>query len=236
MLATAITLTLAGLPPLSLPPLLPTVHQGAAFRSALALQDVQRLRTARTVGHGSWLLPIIAYAATEPRPRLFPCSLSWVTRRGLPKRVHTGCYVLGWGLVVAAAARATSLFAPATAFIAQVAACGALSTVLCPLGGGRLQTGVHYGAAVVYVLGHLPLMRILDMRPLYRRAFFGCLALVGVCQPFTDNDVVRGERAARGEERALRRCSAAEYGFMLGEYGLFVAFCSGMLSGLPKIK
>ena len=59
--------------------------------------------------------------------------------------------------------------------------------------------------------------------------FWACFGLMAASQPATTPDATRQE-ARRGGTVSESR--VAEACFMLGEYGLFVTFITGMLAGL----
>ena len=200
--------------PLSLPPV---AAHATALRAALTPADLAQIGLARNLFQASWAVPLACYFLVEPRPLRFPMSISWTIRRGLPRWVHHASWLAGWSIFAAALVRAGNAFV--TTFSLQMFATGALTVILCPLSGRKLQDAIHWLSALIYMADHVVMFGLLGTRPAFVATFWACFAVMSVCT------VV--ER--RGEGGALR---AAEWGFMLGEYGLFIAFLSGMLSGL----
>ena len=81
----------------------------SAFRAALLPSDIATIALSRNLFHLSWLLPLGLYALFEPPgpTRLFPMSISWTIRKGLPRRLHNALWVAGWGLFLSVVLRAT---------------------------------------------------------------------------------------------------------------------------------
>lgn len=214
--------------------------QGAAFRAALVPADIARLALARNLFHASWAIPLVLHAFSE-RPRLFPMSISWTIRRGTARLLNNVSWVAGWSILLWTSIQSTGGFGPIPQFVSQMFATGALATILCPLGSGRrLQDAVHWLAALVYMVDHLVMFGILGVQRSFLHAFCACFALMAVCQGATKPDAerVRARMHSRtsddgdGRGRVAGESAAAEWGFMMGEYGLFVSFLGGMLSGL----
>ena len=211
------------------PPFEAVAAHGAAFKAALSPADLDQLLLARGCFHAAWLAPLALYTVLEPRPRLFPMSVSWTVRRGLPRVVHQACWVAGWALFVGTAVRSTGR-SFVSGFAAQMFATGAVATIACPLGSGRrLQDAVHWFAALLYITDHTVLFGLLSMPRRFVAGFWACFGLMAASQPATTPDAARQEARRRGTAAESR---VAEACFMLGEYGLFVTFICGMLAGL----
>ena len=207
------------------------IDRGTAFRAALDPADVSQLVVAQTLFHGSWLLPLILYAALEPRPRLLPMSISWTIRRGIPRLVHHCCYVAGWLLLLATCRRAVGNDGLVTYFALQMFATGVFASIVCPLGSGRrVQDAVHWLAAFIYIADHVFLFAFLGVQGHFVTAFWTCLCLMAVSAPGTSSDAAR---AAAGDGIRVEN-TLAEWTFMLSEYGLFVTSTCGMLSGIAE--
>ena len=215
----------------------------SAFRAALLPSDIATIALSRNLFHLSWLLPLGLYALFEPPgpTRLFPMSISWTIRKGLPRRLHNALWVAGWGLFLSVVLRATgglglglllggssgsgSLVA---IFILQMVVTGACATILCPLGSGRkLQDTVHWCAALAYMVDHVFLFGLLRTPPSYVIGFWSCFALMAAAQKYTTPDATRVAMATSSAGSPV-----AEWAFMLGEYGLFIFFLNGMVRGL----
>jgi hypothetical protein len=209
----------------------------ANFRAVLSPAEIAQMAIARNLFHASWAVPLILYALTEKRPRLFPMSISWTIRRGVPRLLNNALWTAGWTILLATVIQATGGFGAIPRFVAQMFATGALATILCPLGSGkRLQDAVHWVAALVYMVDHVVMFGVLGMKRGFLAAFLACFALMAACQPATKPDAERVLARQSGEDgsnhRARGENEAAEWGFMVGEYGLFVSFLCGMLSGV----
>ena len=205
------------------------VASGAAFRAALTPSDVSSIGLASSIFQGAWLLPLLLYAALEPSPRRFPMSISWTIRKGTPRLLHHSCWLGGWALFLATLVRSGDWIV--AGFSMQMFATGAIAVILCPLGTGRDR--VHWLAALAYIADHAVMFSILGTASVYVALFWSCFGLMAVC--------AAGEKAAlaasatdgggaAGSKSAL--LTTSEWGFMLGEYGLFVFFLVGMTSGL----
>jgi len=208
--------------------------QGALLRSALRPADIAQIALARNLFQASWLVPLILYAINEKPPRLFPMSISWTIRRGVPRLLNNCLWTAGWSILLSAFISASGGFGLIPRFVAQMFATGALSTIICPLGSGRkLQDLIHWFAALIYMVDHVVMFGVLGTTSGYVRAFWACFALMAVCQPSTTPDTQRLEARTSGAGDAVAvENGVAEWGFMIGEYGLFVAFLCGMLSGV----
>ena len=238
----------------------PIAAAGVAWRATLTPGAVQSISIARDLFHGSWLLPLGMYLLLEPPPRMFPMSISWTIRRGLcvhsdrisnlrnspshclvarapahrPKLVHHSCWLSGWALFVATVLRTGN--ALVSTICVQMFAFGAVAVIICPLSGTRrVQDAIHWFAALIYIAHHALLFTVLGTRSVYVRGFWACFALMSGATTL-ETRAMRAdgaESASSSTAMASNRLAvAARGGFMLGEYGLFVAFLCGMTSGL----
>ena len=120
----------------------------------------------------------------------------------------------------------------------QMFAFGAVAVIICPLSGTRrVQDAIHWFAALIYIAHHALLFSLLGTRPVYVRGFWTCFALMSgattIERRAMREDPHGAESVASSTATAsMRLALAARSGFMLGEYGLFVAFLCGMTSGL----
>ena len=85
-------------PPASLVSAMPAelAAQRDSFRVGLTAADLLQVTIARRLLQLASVLPLGLYALFEPRPRLFPMSISWTIRRGLPRLVSGACLLGGW--------------------------------------------------------------------------------------------------------------------------------------------
>ena len=205
-------------------PTLPTFASHAvALRAALTPADLASMGFARDLFQASWAVPLAIYAALEPRPRRFPMSISWTIRKGVPKLVHHILWLSGWALLAATLMRTGDVFV--ARFALQMFATGALTVIICPLSGRRVQDAIHWVSALVYMCDHVVMFGVLGTKPAFVSGFWACFAAMSVC-------TVAERRALAAGAPAQAQLRAAEWGFMLGEYGLFIVFLCGMLSGL----
>ena len=210
----------------ALPALSALSAQTAAFRSALAPADVAQITLARDIFQASWLVPLGLYFACEPPPHKWPITISWTIRKGTPKLAHHLCWLSGWTLFVAAVYSAgdPQIFL----FLAAMFLTGFIGVIACPVGVSPLQDTIHWCASLLYIADHAVAFAILGTPTPYVAGFWACFALMA-----TSYVLERRVRAAPpGSYVAGAAETAAQYGFMFGEYGLFICFLSGMASGL----
>ena len=136
--------------------------------------------------------------------------------------MHHALWIAGWTLLSSTFVRVGIPFV--STFTLQMFATGALTVIVCPLSGRRVQDTIHWIAALIYMLDHVVMFRLLGTRFAYVLGFWACFAAMSVCT------AVETRGAAAGAAPAVVK--GAEWGFMLGEYGLFIFFLCGMLSGL----
>ena len=227
------------LQPLALPSLSTLTAHTAAFRAALAPVDIAQVALARDVFQASWILPLGLYFLFEPAPRKWPITISWTIRKGVPKLVHHACWLSGWLLFVAAGARVGDTLV--TAFLVSMFVTGALSVILCPIGVSPLKDKIHWVASLLYMVDHAIVFSILGTKASFVRGFWSCFALMVGSYAVEKKQQVRDSVDLENSGKATLPAAwettgavetAAAYGFMLGEYGLFVFFLCGMASGL----
>ena len=136
--------------------------------------------------------------------------------------MHHALWLTGWTLLAGTLMRAGNGFV--SGFALQMFTTGVVAVVLCPLSGRRVQDTVHWVSALIYMIDHVVMLALLGTTKPFVRGFWGCFATMSLCSQL--------EKRARANDAAQGFVRAAEYGFMLGEYGLFIFFLSGMLSGL----
>ena len=183
------------------------------------------------------MLALGLYFAFEPAPRKWPITISWTIRKGVPKLVHHFCWLSGWLLFVIAAARGGDLYI--SAFLAKMFLTGALSVILCPIGVSPLKDKIHWFASLFYMADHAVAFGILGTPPLYVTGFWSSFALM-VGSYAVEKRLQAGPTPEEARPASLPAAwegggaleTAAAYGFMLGEYGLFVFFLCGMARGL----
>ena len=124
---------------------------------------------------------------------------------------------------------------------------GIISVILCPLGKSKKSDGVHFVTAGLYMVYHIPMMSLLNMPwwP-YRSGFYAGLVALGLAMkhlrrlhdkagvPNDAEEEVKDaalEQAPKELQREVHRTKAA---IMVAEYGLFVAFVSGMAAGITR--
>ena len=136
-------------------------------------------------------------------------------------------------------------------FLVQMFVVGVLSVILCPVGQSALQDKVHWWSSLLYMANHVPIFGILGTAPHFVAGFWASFALMGASYALEKSversasaaaDAPTGERGlpaawdlAAGSASATPSAAAeaaAAYGFMAGEYGLFIFFLCGMTSGL----
>lgn len=181
----------------------------------------------------------------------FPCSISWMTRKGLPRAVTLVLWCWGWALMVrayfmdgdASAMRAHDWWR--AAFMLQMFGTGFVAVVVTPMKGADVALGaadkLHCYAAMLYVFDHVIAdVFVLGVSNAYLVAFVAASAFCGVCQLLrTDGD----RRARQLYVRAFgaRRLSLAtflyvlELAFMASENALFLIFLVGMNSGVRVV-
>ena len=121
-----------------------------------------------------------------------------------------------------------------TGFCAQMFCAGAIAVILCPLTGTNpLQDSIHWVAALVYIADHAALFSLLGTRAPFVVGFWASFVLMSISTAVERRLSPVVEAASGSPIPSERRLfDAAQYGFMLGEYGLFICFLNGMVSGL----
>ena len=174
----------------------------------------------------------------------FPCSISWMTRRGLPRLNCLILWNVGWYFLVRAVAADETL--GRLIFTLQMYATGFVTVVLTPMMGSDVAMGsadaLHCYSAMLYVLDHWFANELLLSVPLtsaYGAGFAVTASLCGVFQFLRADDDLMAKRVhargwAGGHSVSFDRFKRTlEVGFMLTENLLFFIFLFGMSSALP---
>ena len=179
----------------------------------------------------------------------FPCSISWMTRKGLARLSTLAFWNVGWFFMLRAFAEVGSWLR--FLFMLQMYAVGFVTVVLTPMMGPDVAMGnadaLHCYSAMVYVFDHFVANELflgISLRHPLGCAFALTSGLCGVFQALrADGDkLARQLHAARGRGLpfGLGRFDAfqllLEYGFMLTENALFLIFLVGMSSGLSATQ
>ena len=181
----------------------------------------------------------------------FPCSISWMTRKGIARLSTLVLWNMGWAFMLFAFLLDEGEWAWAKlAFMLQMFVTGFVTVVLTPMKGPDVALGrrdaLHCYSAMIYVADHfLANQLVLDV-PMH--SFYGCCFVVtsllcGICQYLRAED----DKAARILYARLvmifKRGNVSlggftfllEVGFMLFENLLFFVFLVGMTSGLRTV-
>ena len=186
----------------------------------------------------------------------FPASISWMTRRGLPRWSTLVLWNAGWIYMAAALLKEGDLTALAwpdwlrALFMLQMYATGFVVVVLTPMKGPDVALGrtdaLHCYAAMAYVANHaLALQFVLGVgvfTSAYGLGFSATTVLCGTCQFLrADNDRCARQLYVRcmgssKDGRFETFTHVLELGFMLNENLLFLIFLVGMTSGLQDVS
>ena len=185
----------------------------------------------------------------------FPCSISWMTRRGLPRWSTLVLWNFGWFcMLFALAVKEDAAFSLTTAewwrffLLLQMYAFGFITVVLTPIKGPDVPLGAldkyHSFAAMIYVAYHAVVLQcvlgVYVLTTAYGLGFTLTSILCGVCQYLRTDD----DRPARllytrfiGTKRVKFSTvtNMLEVGFMVMENALFFIFLFGMCSGLRVV-
>ena len=172
----------------------------------------------------------------------FPCSISWMTRKGIARASTLLLWTLGWALMLYAFVGDGFRFA----FMLQMFATGFVTVVLTPMKGPDVALGrrdaLHCYAAMIYVADHfLANQFILDVpfSSPYGAGFVATSISCGLCQ-FLRAEEDKTARQVYTWLGIAKRSGVSlgsfiyvlELGFMLFENLLFLVFLFGMTSGL----
>ena len=185
----------------------------------------------------------------DVRPK-FPCSISWMVRKGAPRLCTLLFWNLGWLLMVRAffkdgdVASMTATDWGRALFMLQMYATGFVTVVLTPMRGPDVALGstdaLHCYAAMAYVADHFLANQYVLGVPI--TSYFGGGFVVAslCCGAFqfsraNDDLVARKLYLHAGLGRHLRLATfthVLECGFMLSENILFLIFLFGLTSGV----
>ena len=191
-----------------------------------------------------FVLPTFVYYVAkvpDPRPR-FPATISWTIRKGPAKWCHHFLWSVGWAYVLRAFwNRPLGLI-----FATQMAATGVVAIVLAPCGHTKLMDTVHYTTAAVYIFDHVPLFYYLRVPSIHLYSFSVCFVVFASAtycsKRFRERSGVYLAPGANADAIATTICKNVDLSKrrwlralgcleMAGEFGLFFAFVSGMLTG-----
>lgn len=198
-----------------------------------------------------YYLPIFRSFGGDAEPK-FPCSISWMTRKGLPRYSTLLLWLVGWSLLLRAFFKDGEFGAMShndwyrAAFMLQMFAAGFVTVVCTPMKGKDVAMGstdaLHCYAAMLYVFDHVVANEIMGV-PLtspFGLAFAVTSFLCGTCQSLRASDDLVAKRLHARIFRGSTRLSLPsflhllEIGFMVNENALFLIFLLGMTSGLDR--
>jgi len=185
----------------------------------------------------------------------WPCSISWMTRQGLPRLSTLVLWNLGWWCMLAAVFREGDLAAMTSvdwvraAFAVQMYATGFLTVVMTPMRGPDVAMGnddaLHCYGAIVYVADHFLVNELIFNHSWATPLGWGFMLSASICGVFqalrTENDALGRKLYARylGSNKRLSLkgfIRINEYGFAIFENLLFVVFLGGLTSGLRVVE
>ena len=186
----------------------------------------------------------------------FPCSISWMTRKGCARVSTLVLWNAGWALMTYAFFKEGDLAAMylldwgRAGFMLCMYLTGFVAVVLTPMMGPDVALGMkdllHSYAAITYVFFHVLANQFVLGVPItsaYGMGFFLMSNVCGVCQLLRAD----GDRLARSLHARYKRTLPSfatckyvlELGFMLSENLLFLIFLLGMNSGVtlaPRLR
>ena len=185
----------------------------------------------------------------------FPCSISWMCRKGAARYSTLVLWNLGWLLMIRAflndgdfaAMTSTDLYR--AAFMIQMFVTGFVCVVLTPMQGKDVAMGsrdqLHCYAAMLYVVAdHWVANEFVLGVPTFSPFGLGFIVstlLCGSCQSLrADDDRLSRQLYVRsGAQRCFTSFASfawwIELGFMLNEMALFLIFLFGMTSGVTVV-
>mmetsp|Transcript_31339 Transcript_31339/g.81868 ORF Transcript_31339/g.81868 Transcript_31339/m.81868 type:complete len:237 (-) Transcript_31339:266-976(-) len=228
-----------------------TSHEAALLRQAQSLFILSQL-----LNFPLYYLPGLRglFGGDGKGETKFPCSISWMTRKGAPRLTTLLLWNVGWACMLAAVVgRALESMTLGDALKAilgvQMFATGFVTVVLTPMRGRDVALGtadaLHCYTAMVYVFDHVLanefLLGVSSLFNPYGLGFLMTSGLCGVCQFLRAWD---DKYAKRLFVRTLARSQVLSFdtfvwcleaGFMLFENALFIIFLFGMTSGISIV-
>ena len=128
----------------------------------------------------------------------------------------------------------------------QMFATGVVSTWICPIGRSVKIDTIHIVGSALYIIDHIVLMQVLRMKRIHQLGFYGCFALL-VAALYRRKSLEKqhglpseGDVDNKELERAKSKLTLEdqrklwwyELAVMIFENGVFVAFTTGITSGL----
>lgn len=214
---------------------------GKAFRAQLCQADVRRLRVARACWFGTMFVPPALYYAGLGREKpVFPATISWAAREGIPKWGHHVFWLAGWATFYSVVHRRGD--ALLRAFSLQMIATGVVSIILCPVGCHGTQDVVHSISAAAYMADHHPFFRIMGVGTGSMLAFWACFASFLGSTAFAQKLEKRFKQEGPKAQQTALCCGVSardclwytELVRMICENGLFAIFLAGFMSGLRR--
>lgn len=190
-------------------------------------------------------VPLLLYylRLSEPVP-LFPATISWTIRKGVPRWTHHSLWLAGWAVFLSVFLKRGDV--RLKIFALQMFATGFICVILCPIGRGGLQEKVHAVTAGVYMADHHVAFRILDVPAPHVFSFWAFfLAFGGLTRQARRilKEIVKDKgdegpsllqlpSSTRISDR--NRLWYVELLRMLAENGLFLAFTLSMTLGVRR--
>lgn len=178
----------------------------------------------------------------------FPCSISWMTRKGLPRFSTLLLWHAGWACMLRAFLIADEVDWGKFSFMGQMWLTGFVTIVMAPMKGPDVALGakdaLHCYGAMLYVFDHIiAYIYALGIEPWspWCVSFAVTSGLCGVMQALRAD----GDRAAKllfarltgaGSRRLPSFLWAIEVAFMILENALFFVFLFGMCSGVVVVE
>mmetsp|Transcript_40703 Transcript_40703/g.117792 ORF Transcript_40703/g.117792 Transcript_40703/m.117792 type:complete len:237 (-) Transcript_40703:71-781(-) len=154
-------------------PLAAFAASGRVFRERLCASDVRRLRIAQAIWQSSMVVPPALYylKTSDPTP-LFPATISWTIREGVPRLAHHSLWLAAWCLCLSVVQRRGDW--RGRAFSWQMLATGVVCVILCPLGSDGLRERIHTWTAAAYMMDHHLFLRAFGVPSHWVAVFWGC--------------------------------------------------------------
>lgn len=214
--------------------------RGLSFRKQLSAVDVESIILARDFFNALLLITTALYYVGASEDPKFPATISWTVRKGLPKYVHHVVWALGWKLMSNVFENSGDPFA--VWFSRQMIVTGVVTTWVAPVGRNAVWSDtVHFWGALLYMIDHIVLFFYLGTTLTYRVLFYVSLITMGSSIVGIKLLGVPPLLLEQSDQRLSERLTAVqctrlywlELSVMASENVMFVAFITGMASGLP---
>jgi len=133
-------------------------------------------------------------------------------------------------------------------FVAQMYVTGVWTTSIFPIGKSHAGNIAHFLGASAYMIDHIAFFKLLNMKPIFRKAFYASFAALsisiagtGVLEKVTgianesDSNITTADRARQMKSvspRIRRSLFLSELVIMVAENLLFASFVHGLPSGI----